>query len=60
MSGANTKQPNYYIVPTLVDKTPQTVVIHVGPNDIIKMNYKIMKIQDLGQGIIDIGLKCKS
>ena len=24
------------------------------------MNYKTVNIQDLGQGIIDIGLKCKS
>ena len=46
-SGANTKQLNYYIVPTLVDETPQTVIIHIGSND-------------LAQGIIYIGLKCKS
>ena len=25
-----------------------------------KMNYKTMNVQDLAQGIIDIGLKCKS
>ena len=39
-SGANTKQINYHIVATLVDETPQTVVIHVGSNDITKMNYR--------------------
>ena len=33
-SGANVKQLDYNVVPTLVDKTPQTVVIHFGSNDI--------------------------
>ena len=39
-SGANIKQLNCYIDPTLVDETPQTVVIHIGSNGITKMNYK--------------------
>ena len=56
-SGANTKQLNCYIVPTLVDETPQTLVIHISSNDITKMNYKTMKLQDVAQRIIDIGLK---
>ena len=55
-----TKQLNYYTVPTLTDETLQTVVIHIGSNDITKMNYKTINVQDLAQGIIDIGLKCKS
>ena len=59
-SGANTKQLNYYIVPTLVDETPQTVVIHIDSNDITKMNYRKMNAQDLAQRIIDSGLKRKS
>ena len=59
-SGANTKQLNYYIVPTLVDETPQTIVIHIGSNDITKTNYKTMNVQDLAIRITDIGLKCKS
>ena len=59
-SGANTKQLNYYVVPTLVDETPRAVVIHISSNDITKMNYKTINVQDLAQGIIDIGLKCKS
>ena len=57
-SGANTKQVNYYIVPTLVDETPQTVVIHVDSNDITRTNYKTVNVQDLAQGITDIGLEC--
>ena len=59
-SGANTKQLNYCIVLTLVDETPQTVAIHIGSNDITKMNYKAMNVQNLAQGITHIGLKCKS
>ena len=59
-SGANTKQLNYYVVPTLVDETLRAVVIHISSNDITKMNYKTINVQDLAQGIIDIGLKCKS
>ena len=55
----DTKQLNYYIVPTLVDETPQTVVIHIGSNNISKTNYKTINVQDLAQRIIDIGLKCK-
>ena len=48
-----TKQLSYYIVPTLVDETPQTIVIHIGSNDIAKIT---MNVQNLAQGII----KCKS
>ena len=59
-NSANTEKLNYYIVRILVDETPQTVVIHVDSNDITKMNYKTMNIQDLSQGIIDVGLNCKS
>ena len=58
-SGANTKRLNYYIVPTLVDETLQTVVIYIGSNDITKRNYKTMNVQNPAQGITDIGLKCK-
>ena len=56
----NTKQLNHYVVPTLVDETPLNVVIYIGSNDITKTNYKKMEVQDLGQQITDIGLKCKS
>ena len=58
-SATNIKQLNYYTVPTLVDETPDTVVIHIGSNDIAKMNHKTKNFQDLAQGIIDIVLKCE-
>ena len=55
----STKQLDYYIVPTLVDETPQTLVIYVGSNNITRTNYKTVNVQNLAQGIIDSGLKCK-
>ena len=55
-SDANIKQ----IAPTLVDETPLIVVIHIGSNDITKMSYKTTNVQDPAQGIINVGLKCKS
>ena len=59
-SGGNTKQLDYYIVPTLVDETPQAVVIHIGSNDITESKIKQINLDDLAQKINDIGLKCTS
>ena len=59
-SVSNTKQLNYYIAPTLADETQQTVIIHIGSNDISKTNYKKMNVQDLAQPIIDMRLEHKS
>ena len=59
-SGANTKQLDYHIVPTLVDETLQTVVIHIGSNDITETKIKQINLDDLAQKIIDISLKCRS
>ena len=56
-SGAKTKQLDYYVVPTLVDETPQTVVIHIGSSDIMERKIKQINLDDLVQKIIDIGLK---
>ena len=50
--GANTKQLNYYKVPTLVEERLQTAVIHIDSNDINKINYKTINVQDLAQEII--------
>ena len=54
----STKQLDYYTVLTLVGETPQTVVIHIGSYDITRTNYKTVNVQDLAQGITDIGLEC--
>ena len=38
-SGAKTKQFDPYVIPVLVDEKPQTIIIHIGSNDITKFNY---------------------
>ena len=37
--GANTKQLDYYVVLTLVDEKPGSIILHIGSNDITKTNY---------------------
>ena len=59
-SGSNAKQQNYNTNPTLVDEQPNTVIVHIGPNDITKFNYSKVEVEDLAQRIIDVGKKCKS
>ena len=59
-SGSNTKQLNYYANPTLVDEQPNTVIVHIGSNDITKFNYSKVGVKELAQRIIDVGKKCKS
>ena len=54
-SGSNTKQLNYYANPTLVDEQPNTVIVHIGSNDITKFNYSKVDVEDLAQRIIDVG-----
>ena len=56
-SGSNTKQLNYYANPTLVDEQPNTVIVHIGLNDINKFNYSKVDVGDLAQRITDIGKK---
>ena len=58
-SGANTKQLDHYVIPVLVDEKLQTVVIHIGSNDIIKFNYHDLDVNDLANRILQIGLKCR-
>ena len=40
--GASTKQLDYYVVPTLVDETPQTVVIDIGSNIIMESKNRLI------------------
>ena len=58
-SGANTKQLNHYVIPVLVDEKPQTLIIHIGSNDITKFNYHDVDVNDLANIILQIGLKCR-
>ena len=55
-SGANSKQLDHYIIPTLVDDKPDVVLLHVGTND-IRNNDNDTK---LANNLINIGLNCKN
>ena len=58
-SGANTKQLDYYMIPVLINEKTQTVVIHIRSYDITKFNYHDVDVNDLGNRILQIGLKCR-
>ena len=40
-SAANTRQLDYYVVPTLADKSPDSVIILIGSNGITKSPIKL-------------------
>ena len=50
---------DHYARPVLVEEKPQTVVIHIGSNDITKFNYHDVEVNDLANRILQIGLKCR-
>lgn len=54
-SGANTKQLSHYIIPTLVDDKPDSIIIHVGTNDILNNAND----SELANNIIKIAIICK-
>ena len=58
-SGANTKQLDHYVIPALVDEKPQTVLMHIGSNDITKFNYHDVDVNNFANRILQIGLKCR-
>ena len=43
----------------LVDEKPNTTIIHIGSNDITKLNYHTINADELAKAIVNIGLKCK-
>ena len=55
-SGANAKQLRHYIIPTLINDKPDTIVIHVGTKDILNHANN----EDIARRIINIGLDCKN
>ena len=54
--GVNTNQLNHNIIPTLSEDKPDTVIIHVGVNDIMKRIDR----DDLILQISKIGFTCKN
>ena len=59
--GAAANHMLHYITPTLIDDQPDTVVIHVGINNLLKRNRKFEEndLIRLADEIIQIGLLCK-
>ena len=51
---------DYYVVPTLVDEKPESIILHIGSNDITEANYDNVNAEDLGQRIVNIAKKCRS
>ena len=54
--GANSKQLDHYIIPTLVDDKPDVVLLHIDTNDILSNANDT----ELANNIINIGLNCKN
>ena len=52
--GANTKQLDYYVAPTLVGKKTESIILHIGSNGIFKTNGDNVKAEDLAQRIVNI------
>ena len=50
---------DYYPVPMLVDEKPNNVIIHIGSNDITKLNYHTISADESAKWLVNIGLKCK-
>ena len=57
--GANLKQLKHYVIPTLVDDTPDVAVIHGGCNDIQSRNGKSLSENEIANEIINIGKVCR-
>ena len=56
--GATTKRLNHFIDPFLEEDKPDTVVIHIGSNDINPRNHENINAKTLCDEIIAIGSKC--
>ena len=56
-SGANAKQLQHYILPTLTDDKPDAIIIHAGTNDVLKNNQNE---EEIAQNIMKIAESCMS
>ena len=57
--GVNIKRLHHFIQSTLYEDNIDTVLIHIGSNDIIPSKQHDLNVKDIVQRIIDIGLYCK-
>jgi len=54
--GETIRQLNYYVTPTLIDETPDTLILHAGCNDI---NNKNMATDTIASEIIRLANVCR-
>ena len=57
-SGAKTEDLHDYIIPSLLKEKPDTVIIHVGSNNITHRIFEDFNADKLADEIIDIGKMC--
>ena len=55
--GVNTNKLDYYSISMPVDEKPNTIIIHIGSNNITKSNYQLINPYEVAKGILNIGLK---
>ena len=48
---------DYYVARKLVDEKPESIILHIGSNDITKTFYEIVNAEDLAQQIVNIAKK---
>ena len=53
--GATVKQLKHYVMPTLIDDTPDVIILHGGCNDIKPRDNALMSEQEIAKDLIDIG-----
>ena len=58
-SGAQTEDLHHYIIPSLLKEKPDTVVIHVGSNNITHRIFEDFNADKLADEIIDTGKMCR-
>ena len=58
--GATIKHLKHHVLPSLVDDTPDTAVIHGGCNDLGYKNNEALSTDDIVNAILEIGKLCQS
>ena len=58
--GATTKRLGHHVLPILKEDKPDSVLIHIGTNDVNNHKLYAVSPEKLASGIIEIGRTCKS
>ena len=57
--GATARHLGHYTIPTMMEHKPDTVIIHVGINDVLKArNENELDVNKVAKDIINVGLEC--